>query len=106
MEQAGRAYRIAEIRYREGISTQLEVADSRILLQQAEANRALAARNLAVARARVALLQDLPLGAAAGFPASTGATQGTTGNNPQNRQSAPAGGASDPSQAAFTGAGR
>lgn len=108
VEQASRAYRIAEIRYREGISTQIEVADSRILLQQAEANRALAARDLAVARARVALLPDLPLGAggaagAAGRTQSQGAGQGGTG---QGGQSAPAGGATDPSQAAFTGAGR
>jgi outer membrane protein TolC len=63
VEQAVRAYNIAEIRYREGISTQTELADSRILLQQAQANRAMAARDLAVARARVALLPDLPLGA-------------------------------------------
>lgn len=60
VEQANRAYQIAEIRYREGISTQLELADSRILLQQAQANRALAARDLQIARARMALLRDLP----------------------------------------------
>src|SRR5688572_2840085 len=62
-QQAARAYQIAEIRYREGISTQVELSDSRILLEQAKANRALAARDLAVARARVALLRDLPFGA-------------------------------------------
>ncbi len=59
--QAGRAYSIAQIRYREGISTQLELTESRILLQQALANRAMAARNLQVARIRLALLRDLPL---------------------------------------------
>lgn len=59
--QATRAYSIAEIRYREGISTQLELTESRILLQQALANRAMAARNLQVARIRLALLRDLPL---------------------------------------------
>ena len=53
-QQAARAYQIAEIRYREGISTQVELSDSRILLEQASANRALASRDLAVARARVA----------------------------------------------------
>ncbi|HUP90361.1 MAG TPA: TolC family protein [Longimicrobiales bacterium] len=63
VEQANRAYHIAEIRYKEGISTQLELADSRILLQQAQANRALAARDLQIARARIALLRDLPLNA-------------------------------------------
>ncbi len=68
-QQAARAYQIAEIRYREGISTQVELSDSRILLEQASANRALAARDLAVARARVALLRDLPFGAI-GAPSS------------------------------------
>jgi hypothetical protein len=60
-EQAARAYTIAEVRYREGISTQVELSESRILLQQAQANRALAARDLQVARVRLALLRDLPL---------------------------------------------
>jgi outer membrane protein TolC len=64
VSQARRAYDIAEVRYREGISTQLELDNARLLLRQAEANRALAARDLEVARARVALLVDLPLGAA------------------------------------------
>lgn len=60
-EQATKAYGIAEVRYREGISTQVELAQSRILLQQAMANRANAARDLQVARMRLALLRDLPL---------------------------------------------
>ena len=60
-EQASRAYSIAEVRYKEGISTQLELNDARILLEQAVANRALAARNLQVARVKLALLPDLPL---------------------------------------------
>jgi outer membrane protein TolC len=67
VQQATRAYEIADVRYRAGVSTQLELSDSRLLLQQAEANRALAARDLQVARARVALLPELPLsGAGAG----------------------------------------
>ena len=61
VEQAARAYAIAEIRYNEGISTQIELADARIQLQQAEANRALAARELQVASMRMALLADLPI---------------------------------------------
>jgi outer membrane protein len=69
VQQANRAYEIAEVRYQSGVSTQLELSDSRLLLQQAEANRALAGRDLQIARARVALLPDLPLGA-------TGATGG------------------------------
>jgi outer membrane protein TolC len=61
VEQAAKAYRIAELRYREGLSTQLELNDARLMLQQAEANRAVAARDLEVARAVVRLLPDLPL---------------------------------------------
>lgn len=60
--QAARAYDIAALRYREGISTQTELSASRIQLQQARANRAQATRDLQVARLRVALIRDLPLG--------------------------------------------
>ena len=60
-DQAARAYTIAEVRYREGISTQLELNDSRILLEQSNGNRALAARNLQIARMKLALLANLPL---------------------------------------------
>ena len=63
VEQAERAYQIAELRNREGLSTQLELSDSRLSLQVAEANRALAARDVQVARARVALLPSLPVAA-------------------------------------------
>jgi outer membrane protein TolC len=72
-EQATRAYTIAEVRYREGLSTQLELTDSRLLLQQATANRAQAIRDLQVARIRLALLRDLPIGAGASttFPAGS-----------------------------------
>ena len=83
-QQAARAYQIAEIRYREGISTQVELSDSRILLEQATANRALAARDLAVARARIALLRDLPFGAI-GLPSS-----GTAPLPQQQQQRSPA----------------
>jgi outer membrane protein len=62
VQQASRAYDIADVRYRAGVSTQLELSDARLLLQQAEANRAQTARDLQVARARVALLPDLPIG--------------------------------------------
>ena len=79
-EQASRAYGIAEVRFAEGISTQVELDDSRLLQQQALANRAQAARDLNVARARLALLTDLPLGAAqGGSSAGAGAGQGATG---------------------------
>lgn len=69
--QAQRAYAIAELRYKEGISTQLELNDSRLLLQQAQAIRARSARDLQVARIRVVLLPNLPLGAGASSTSST-----------------------------------
>ena len=61
VEQASRAYHIAELRYREGISTQTELLDSRIQLQQAQAARARAARDLQVSKVRMALLPALPI---------------------------------------------
>lgn len=69
--QATRAYQIADLRFREGISTQTELLDSRIALQQAEVNRAQAARDLQIARVRVSLLSDLPLGGASADQQST-----------------------------------
>jgi len=81
-EQAAKAYRIAEVRYTEGISTQLELSESRLLLEQAAANRASAARNLKVAQVRLALIRDLPLGTVqqgAGGAAAGGASGGFGG---------------------------
>jgi outer membrane protein TolC len=94
VQQANRAYEIADVRYSSGVSTQLELSDSRVQRQQAEANRAVAARDLQVARAKVALLPDLPVGnaipgAAPIIPRQTtpGATpaQPATQNNGQFR---------------------
>ena len=68
VEQAGRAYEIADLRYREGISTQTELLDSRLQLRQAEVNRAIVARNLQVSRVRLALLANLPFGVEVGGP--------------------------------------
>lgn len=62
VQQATRAYEIAELRNREGLSTQLELADSRLSLEIAQANRAQAGRDVQVARARVALASALPAG--------------------------------------------
>jgi outer membrane protein TolC len=59
--QAERAYQIAEVRFREGISTQLELNDTRNQLAQALVNRAQASRDVQVARVRLALLPDLPV---------------------------------------------
>jgi outer membrane protein TolC len=74
-EQAQRAYDIAEVRFREGISTQLELSETRVQLQQALANRARAARDLQVARKRMELLPYLPLNGASSAAATT--TTGT-----------------------------
>jgi outer membrane protein len=89
VEQAQRAYQIAEVRYREGISTQVELSDSRILLQQAQANRASSARNLQIARARVTLLPDLPLGATAAGTQQASQQQQAQPQQQQTQQRAP-----------------
>ena len=88
-EQASKAYRIAEVRYREGISTQIELNDSRLLLQQTQANRAQAARNLQLARLRVALVRDLPLGVSSGGFGTSGQGQSQLQqSSPQGQQGA------------------
>lgn len=82
VEQAARAYDIAELRYREGISTQTELLDSRIQLQQAQASRARAARDLQVAKVRVLLLPALPLALpAAASPAGGAPAGGAAGSS-------------------------
>jgi outer membrane protein TolC len=83
--QAVKAYQIAELRYREGISTQTELTDQRIAEQQALANRAQAARNLQVARIRLALIADLPLSnnGSAGASAAQSSSQGSQTPTPQ-----------------------
>ena len=60
-ELARRAYDIAEVRYRQGVSTYLELVDARIALDQAQINEASAARDVAVSRVRLALLPSLPV---------------------------------------------
>ena len=70
-DQASRAYAIAEVRVREGLSTQTDLNDTRLQQQQAEANRAQAARDLQVARLRALLLRDLPVAASASLMGPT-----------------------------------
>jgi outer membrane protein len=60
-ELARRAHEIADVRYRQGVSTYLELVDARIALDQAQINEATAARDLQVARVRLALLPALPV---------------------------------------------
>lgn len=88
-EQASRAYQIAEVRYREGISTQLELNDSRILVEQATANRALAARNLQIARIKLALLPYLPLQSGTSAQNGPGQSQSQQATQQQQQQAAP-----------------
>lgn len=59
--QAERAYRIAEVRFAEGLSTAVELTESRVQLEQARLQRVTTARDLEIARLRLALLKDLPL---------------------------------------------
>ena len=109
-EQAARAYQIAELRYREGLSTQTELNDIRIQLAQAQSTRARAARDLQLARARVALLPALPLatgetlsstaGAAAGSDAGIRAGSGAVGS-PGALTIPGAGGAAGPAGGTF-----
>lgn len=87
-EQARRAYAIDQIRYREGISTQTDLTQSRLLLEQAEANRAQSARDLAVARARIALIRDLPINTAALGAAAQRATMQQQQPQQQQQQQA------------------
>jgi len=49
------------VRFREGISTPVELTESRVQLEQARLQRVTTARDLEVAKLRLALLKDLPL---------------------------------------------
>ncbi|MEO8334844.1 MAG: TolC family protein [bacterium] len=84
--QAQRAYSIDQLRYREGLSTQTDLTQSRLLLEQANANQAQSARDLAVARARVALLRDLPINSAALGATAQRATAQPQQQQPQQQQ--------------------
>jgi outer membrane protein TolC len=70
-ELARRAYDIAEVRYRQGVSTYLELVDARISLDQAQINEATAARDLQVASVRIALLPALPVPGVGAAPSTT-----------------------------------
>lgn len=89
IQQAQRAYEIAELRYREGLSTQLELSDARLQLAQSRVTRAEAARALQVRRIRLALLPELSLAAAS----APGVPDTGTGNEARTQvrtQTAPA----------------
>lgn len=104
--QATRAYSIAEVRFKEGISTQLELSETRVQLQQALANRARASRDLAVARVRLQLLPNLPLGTSSGSatPGANAAAAGATGGGASGGAGAGAGAAGGSAGGAGSGA--
>jgi outer membrane protein TolC len=83
VQQAQRAYEIADLRYREGLSTQLELSDARLLLEQARNQRAVAAAAVQLARVRLVLLPELPIAAGAGTAATQQQQQQQTATPPQ-----------------------
>ena len=74
-EQAARGYSIAEVRFTEGLATQVELSQARVDLGVARANQVQAARDVALARLKLALLRDLPLGVSANTAPGFGAGQ-------------------------------
>jgi hypothetical protein len=102
--QAQRAYSIDQLRYREGLSTQTDLTQSRLLLEQSLANRAQSARDLAVARARVALIRDLPINTTAIGAAAQRSFQQQPSQQQQQQQQQPQ--QTQPAAAGSTGAGQ
>ena len=100
-EQADKALRIAEVRYTNGISTQLELSDIRNLLIQSQANRLSAAKALQLARLRITLLRDLPLGSGGGTASPGASAQPTSAGGASSTQGSTA--ASTSSSAGTTG---
>lgn len=101
LEQAERAFEIAEVRYREGLSTQLELNDARLALEAAATERARAARDMQVARVHLALLPDLPLASGGGATAGSGMAPGAPTTN---QPAAPATGTQQGTGTPVTGA--
>jgi len=97
IQQAERAYTIAELRFTEGLSTQLELSDARLQLAQSQVTRAEAARNLQVRRIRLALLPSLPLAASSASQVQAQASGGNASQAPRapasTQTAAPAGAA-------------
>ncbi len=87
VEEAERAYRIAEAMFQEGISTQTELLDARVAWQTSQLIRVQAARELQVARVRVALIQQLPVPGLAGV--SSGGSQPRQTTQPRPAASIP-----------------
>jgi outer membrane protein len=101
-ELARRAHEIAEVRFRQGVSTYLELVDARISLDQAQINEATAARDLQVARVRIALLPGLPLPGPGAAP-SAAPPLAVTPSSAALATPAPAGSAANPAAPAIPG---
>jgi outer membrane protein len=93
-DQAMKAVDIADVRYANGISTQLELTDIRNLHIQSQANRLTAARDLQLARLRLTLLRDLPLGSGGGAAVAGGSASAPSGSAQQAAGSTTQGGTS------------
>jgi outer membrane protein len=96
---ARRAYEIANVRFTQGISTQVELNDARLQEEQARANWARAVRNYQVARAKLSLLKDLPVSAmqapVSGSAAQSAATSQQSFSSPSGQgMTSPGGNAS------------
>jgi outer membrane protein len=86
VEEAQRAYDIAQLRYQQGLATLTEVNDARIALSQAQADRAQSTRDLYVAQAQLLLVRDLPLAGGGASAATTGqAASARPGGTPATR---------------------
>ncbi len=104
VEQAEKAYQIADLRYREGLSTQTELLDARVALQLAQVTRARAARDLQVARMRLFLLPALPLPGSTPSAATSQSIMTTTTQNTPTQPATPVTGVSTGATSASAGA--
>lgn len=104
--EAKRAYDIASVRFAQGISTEVELENSRIQEEQARQNWASAVRNYQVARTKLSLLKDLPVNPAqapiAASTAQSGITQQASASQ-SSQQTFTAPSSSTPSSTSSTG---
>jgi outer membrane protein len=105
VEAARRGYEIAQVRFREGLSSQIELQNARLQAEQAEVNQAQALRNVQVARARLALIRDLPLttGGSQAAAQASGASTGAASSGSSFQTSQPSVTTGAPSTSTGTG---
>jgi len=95
VDSARRGWEIAQLRDREGLGSQIELQNARLLFEQSEVNRAQALRDVQVARARLALIRDLPVTAGGG---NATAQNGASGFGNGSGSNGIAAGSSQPAQ--------